>query len=243
MRGPALLPMLCAAAITAAAVLQAQPQVFAQGNTAPPQGASRGENFSAKPAPALFASDCTGGGCHRGPQGLAKGRGQSGLASFLREHYTNSRESAASLANYLVGLPSGPAPGDARTSTRPPSTPPGRGSRAAARPDDEAPAAHPPAAQRRGAEPAEPLKPAPSARAAARPDDETPQATPASPSPPAAAPATPPGRERRTAEPAQTPPKPSARDRRGRQTTAAPAPEASPPPAAAPPPQQFDIFD
>jgi hypothetical protein len=226
MRGPALLPMLCAAAIAATAFLQAQPQAFAQANTAPPQGVSRGENFSAKPAPALFASDCTGGGCHRGPQGLAKGRGQTGLAGFLREHYTNSRESAASLANYLMGVPSGPAPGDARTSTRQPSqTPPGRGSRAAARPDDETPSAP----QRRGAEPAEPPKPAPPARAAARPDDEPPQATPSG---------------RRTAEPAQTPPKPSARDRRGRQTTAAPAAaEPAPPPPAPPPPQQFDIFD
>src|SRR5262245_4973483 len=37
--------------------------------TPPPQGTSRGENFSAKPPAALFASDCTGAGCHRGPQG------------------------------------------------------------------------------------------------------------------------------------------------------------------------------
>ena len=87
---------------------QAQsPQVQAQSTTPPPQqqGTSRIENFSAKPAPQLFASDCTGAGCHKGPQGLAKDRGQSGLASFLREHYTNSRESAASLAAYLVGVP------------------------------------------------------------------------------------------------------------------------------------------
>lgn len=241
MRGRALLPTLWAAVIATAAVFQAQPHALAQANTPPSQGVSRGENFSAKPAPALFASDCTGGGCHRGPQGLAKGRGQAGLASFLREHYTNSRESAAALANYLLGVP-GSAPGESRSSTRQPQTPAGRGSRAAARPDDDTPAAQPP--HRRGAEPAEPPKPAPPARAAARPDDDSPQAAPASPSPPAAAPATPPGRERRTAEPAPTPAKPTARDRRGRQTTAAPAPEPTPPPAAAPPPpQQFDIFD
>ena len=78
----------------------------------PPQGTSRGENFSAKPAPQLFASDCTGAGCHRGPQGLAA-KGRLGLSSFLREHYTNSRESASALADYLSGVP-----GDARAPAR-----------------------------------------------------------------------------------------------------------------------------
>ena len=74
----------------------------------PPQGVSRGENFSAKPPAQLFASDCTGAGCHKGPQGLGKkANGIGGLAGFLREHYTNSRESAAALANYLSGQPSG----------------------------------------------------------------------------------------------------------------------------------------
>ena len=74
--------------------------------SAPPQGASRGENFSAEAGRrSLFASDCTGAGCHKGPQGLARDRGAGSLASFLREHYTNSRESAAALAAYLVGVP------------------------------------------------------------------------------------------------------------------------------------------
>ena len=65
----------------------------------PPQGVSKGENFSAKPPAQLFASDCTGAGCHKGPQGLGKSIGIGGLAGFLREHYTNSRESAAALAS------------------------------------------------------------------------------------------------------------------------------------------------
>jgi hypothetical protein len=81
----------------------------------PPQTTSRGENFSAKPPAALFASDCTGSGCHKGPQGLGKNAGIGGLAGFLREHYTNSRESAAALANYLSKIPSGPEPKEART--------------------------------------------------------------------------------------------------------------------------------
>src|SRR5256885_1312863 len=74
----------------------------AGGPRPPPQGVSRGENFSNKPAPALFNADCTGAGCHKGPQGLGKGQSQSGLAGFLREHYTNSRESAGSLAAYIL---------------------------------------------------------------------------------------------------------------------------------------------
>ena len=37
-----------------------------------------------KPAPALFQSDCTGSGCHKGPQGLSKGQSQGSLTGFLR---------------------------------------------------------------------------------------------------------------------------------------------------------------
>jgi len=74
---------------------------------APAPTGSRGENFSSKPAPALFNSDCTGSGCHKGPQGLGKEMSAAGLSEFLREHYTNSRESAAALAAYLRGAPAG----------------------------------------------------------------------------------------------------------------------------------------
>jgi hypothetical protein len=95
--------------------LWAIPPALAQDLPSPPQGTSRGENFSAKPPAALFASDCTGSGCHKGPQGLGKNAGIGGLAGFLREHYTNSRESAAALANYLSKIPSGPEPKEART--------------------------------------------------------------------------------------------------------------------------------
>jgi len=82
------------------------------------QARAENENFSNKPAPALFNADCTGAGCHKGPQGLAKGQSQSGLAGFLREHYTNSRESAAALAAYILKVPAGPPePKPTRTST------------------------------------------------------------------------------------------------------------------------------
>ena len=103
--------LLCRAAAVAAILALYQPLQARAEDPPPPQGVSRGENFSAKPPAQLFASDCTGAGCHKGPQGLGKkGLGIGGLAGFLREHYTNSRESAAALANYLSGQPSGPAP-------------------------------------------------------------------------------------------------------------------------------------
>jgi hypothetical protein len=67
--------------------------------------AAQGENYSAKPPAVLFSSDCTGSGCHNGPQGLAKGKNAGTLTDYLREHYTNSRQSAAALAGYLLGVP------------------------------------------------------------------------------------------------------------------------------------------
>ncbi len=163
------------AAIVALAWLGAPGPALAQVEMPPPApGASRGENFSAKPPAALFQSDCTGAGCHKGPQGLAKGIGFGSLAGFLREHYTNSRESAAALANYLSKIPSGPEPREARTPKPSPSesrssrtSPSARSSRAAARSDDDPPATPPAAGVRRSAEPSEatPAKQSPSARA------------------------------------------------------------------------------
>lgn len=69
------------------------------------------ENLDQGKSPAqLFASDCAI--CHKSPQGLAKAGGILGLESFLREHYTASRESAAAIASYLQAVgqpPAGPA--------------------------------------------------------------------------------------------------------------------------------------
>ncbi len=66
---------------------------------------TQGENYSAMPPAVLFSSDCTGSGCHNGPQGLAKGKSAGTLTDYLRAHYTNSRQSAAALAGYLLGVP------------------------------------------------------------------------------------------------------------------------------------------
>ena len=41
--------------------------------------------------------------CHKSPQSVSKTNRFFGLESFLREHYTSSRESAAILAAYLKG--------------------------------------------------------------------------------------------------------------------------------------------
>ncbi|MEA3025127.1 MAG: hypothetical protein QOF91_412 [Alphaproteobacteria bacterium] len=233
MKRPALPAIRCCmAALLAVFALWANPQALAQ-DQAPPQSTSRGENFSANKPPAqLFASDCTGAGCHKGPQGLGKGQFPGMLASFLREHYTNSRESAAALAGYLSGFQSAPASREARTPPRP-SKPVGS---SAAVP---APAAPSGPSLSEGIITNEP-KPQPSearvprqtpggrtSRAAARPDDD-PAATPAPPvaGPPAHPPAVEPRRGRLPAAAAAVPVEPEA----------APAP---PPP----PPKQFDIFD
>lgn len=154
----------------------------------PPPVVPRGENFSAKPAPQLFASDCTGAGCHRGPQGLAKGQNPSSLASFLRQHYTNSSQSAAALAAYLASVPGAPADARRQKIDRPPHEP------TASTKQDPRNKKNATAKQPRGkqatVEPAHVPSPAPGAEppAAATPTEPTP--TTAAPAP--AAPASPP---------------------------------------------------
>jgi hypothetical protein len=64
----------------------------------------------------LFASDCAI--CHKTTAGLSKGR-IVGLESFLREHYTASRESAAIIAAYIQATDKGPAtPAPARAAKK-----------------------------------------------------------------------------------------------------------------------------
>jgi hypothetical protein len=65
------------------------------------------DNFDAGKTPAqLYAADCAI--CHKTPQGLAKAGGVFGLAGFLREHYTASREAAAAIAAYVQAVDKGP---------------------------------------------------------------------------------------------------------------------------------------
>lgn len=53
----------------------------------------------------IFASDCSV--CHKTTRGLANGRGNSALTGFLSEHYTSSREEAASVAAYILSAGGG----------------------------------------------------------------------------------------------------------------------------------------
>ena len=80
-------------------------------------GSGAQESLDRGKSPAqLFASDCSG--CHKSPQGLGKYGGLAGLGSFLREHYTASRETAAAIASYLKAMDTGPAaPGRASKRT------------------------------------------------------------------------------------------------------------------------------
>src|SRR5215468_12214850 len=70
---------------------------FAAANSASAQG----NLDQGKTGPQLFASACAT--CHKSPQSVSKTNRFFGLESFLREHYTSSRESAAILAAYLKG--------------------------------------------------------------------------------------------------------------------------------------------
>jgi hypothetical protein len=91
----------------------------------------------------IFANDCAT--CHKSARGLANGRGSSGLASFLVEHYTASKDQAASLAAYVMGAGGGEAAPAARGPK--PASAPDR-NRASAEP------AAPPTAGRPGPQPA-----------------------------------------------------------------------------------------
>ena len=64
----------------------------------------------------LYASDCAI--CHKSPQGLTKKVGLFGLADFLREHYTASRESAASIAAYVNSVEKAAAPAPRHATTK-----------------------------------------------------------------------------------------------------------------------------
>jgi hypothetical protein len=63
--------------------------------------AAQGNLDQGKTAAQLYALACAT--CHKSPPSVSKTRWFFGLESFLREHYTSGRESAAILAAYLDG--------------------------------------------------------------------------------------------------------------------------------------------
>lgn len=103
----------------------------------------------------VFANDCAT--CHKSARGLANGRGSSGLASFLVEHYTASKDQAASLAAYVMGAGGGeaapaahgPKPASAPDRNRASAEPEAPPTRTPGKPDQV-----PPAAGRPGPQPA-----------------------------------------------------------------------------------------
>src|SRR6516162_2500045 len=62
---------------------------------------AQGNLDQGKTAAQLYASACAT--CHKSPQSVSRTNRFFGLESFLREHYTSSRESATILAAYLKG--------------------------------------------------------------------------------------------------------------------------------------------
>jgi mono/diheme cytochrome c family protein len=142
----------------------------------------------------LFRANCSE--CHKTATGLSRGGGILGVQSFLRTHYTASRESAAVLAAYLNAMDAAARPGDrpARRSARPDARP-------AKKDQGRAPEAKPTEARPAPAKPEESPRPPTSVPAAESQPAEPPPAPPAAPVEPQAAPPAAPA-EPRAAPPA-----------------------------------------
>jgi hypothetical protein len=111
--------------------------------TAPGPGPAEPTSIDAgKNGEQLFRTNCSE--CHKTAAGLARGGGILGVQSFLRTHYTASRESAAVLAAYLNAMDAAARPGDrpARRSARPDARPAKKdeGKASAAKPTEAKPA-------------------------------------------------------------------------------------------------------
>jgi len=99
----------------------------------------------------IFASDCSV--CHKSTRGLANGRGSSALTGFLEEHYTSSREEAASVAAYVLSAGGGVGTAAPVREEKPDSAR-GRAATAEAKPESK-PDAKPEPRTRRAAKPGE----------------------------------------------------------------------------------------
>src|SRR4029077_7496122 len=99
----------------------------------------------------IFSSDCAV--CHKTTRGLANGRGSSSLVGFLAEHYTSSREEAASVAAYVLSAGGGVGSAAPVRGEQKPDSARGRAATA-------------------GQEPKTDSKPEPKTRRAAKPEDE-----------------------------------------------------------------------
>ena len=130
----------------------------------------------------MFANDCAT--CHKGVRGLAAGKNSLMLSSFLREHYTASREEASSLAAYVLGAGGGEAAPKGEPK-------PGRPATASAKTEETPATAKPQRPSAVDAKREEPANPPPNIAAPEPPATAsvTPQAAPAPATPVIAAPA------------------------------------------------------
>jgi hypothetical protein len=171
----ALLAMLLA--VDASAQPRGTPTRAQQAPALPPSGhQTEPVDLNEGKSPAeLFQAGCSV--CHQSPAGLAKGRREGELTSFLRQHYTSSVQHAGALANFLVGRagPAVAAPPRQAPVERPPASigrrpaDDERKPQEAARPPEREPASKrkPPAAASRTPPPAPAAPPAAAAAAAA----------------------------------------------------------------------------
>jgi hypothetical protein len=120
----------------------------------------------------IFANDC--GVCHKSTRGLANGQNSLALSSFLREHYTASKEQANALAAYVLGNGGGSGtPQKPVAATEPKSSEP-KGAKSSESKSSEAKSSEPKSSEAKPSEPkAAGTKPATHpTRAAARGEEE-----------------------------------------------------------------------
>jgi len=131
------------------------------------------ENLDQGKTPAqLFASNCAI--CHKSPQGLGKSGGLFGLESFLREHYTASKESASAIAAYIRAADTGPAAGRSTRRTA-------KGGEKAKADDKKKPAAKPDETKAVDKKPDEPKSPDQKPSDILTPEKKSGEAKPSSP--------------------------------------------------------------
>lgn len=147
------------------------------------------DNFEAGKKPAqMFVNDC--GACHKSPAGLSKAPGIFGLESFLREHYTASKQAASAIAAYIRSVDAAqPPPKAAAPKRKKNDTSPKAADRPAkpgeAKPAD-AKATETKPAESKAADP-KPAEPKTDAKASnEKPADSKPAEPPAAAAPPAA---------------------------------------------------------
>jgi hypothetical protein len=113
----------------------------------------------------IFANDCAA--CHKSTRGLANGQNSLALSSFLREHYTASKDQANALAAYVLangggsGPPQKPVAATEPKSSEPKGAKPSEPKSSEGKPADSKaasakPLAHPTRAAARGEEEASP---------------------------------------------------------------------------------------